>query len=137
MVKDLSHSKDRTTDLGAVKINNDAIATIASLAAMEIKGVSRMGGGIGKTLREVILRRASSKGVRIDSHEGDVKLTVSIVVDYGADIPGIADEVQEKVKRAVERMTGLTLADIDVIIEGVYAPAMDDAKSCAPKGGKS
>ncbi|MCX5680224.1 MAG: Asp23/Gls24 family envelope stress response protein [Candidatus Omnitrophica bacterium] len=49
------------------------------------------------------------------------KLSASIVVEYGSDIPRIADEVQDNVKRAVEKMTGLVLSAVDVIVEGVHA----------------
>ncbi len=128
MTNDSFH-KDRTTDLGAVRINNEAIATIASVAAMEIKGVHHMGGGLGRTLYEVLFRRASSKGVKIEMGDSESKLTVSIVVDYGVDIPRIADEVQENVKRAVERMAGLVLSEVDVIIEGVYAASIAEKKN--------
>lgn len=127
MTNDSSH-KNRTTDLGSVRINNDAIATIASVAAMEIKGVARMGGSLGKTLYEICFRRASSKGVRISMRENEAKLTVSIVVEYGVDIPRIADEVQDNVKRSVEKMAGLVLSEVDVVVEGVYAPSLSEKK---------
>ena len=113
--------RDRSTDLGVVRINNEAIMTIAAAAAMEIDGVHRLGGGIGTTLCEALFRRTNSRGVRINMREGDVKLSVSIVVEYGSDIPRIADEVQDNVKRAVEKMTGLVLSAVDVIVEGVHA----------------
>lgn len=113
--------RDRSTDLGVVRINNEAIMTIAAAAAMEVRGVHSLGGGIGTALREILLRRTHSKGVRIRMREGDVKLSASIVVEYGSDIPRIADEVQDNVKRAVEKMTGLVLSAVDVIVEGVHA----------------
>ena len=131
MSKDISH-KDRATDLGSVRINNDAIATIASVSAMEIKGVARMGGGLGKTLYEILFRRATSRGVRIEIKDGESKLTVSIVVEYGVDIPRVADEVQDSVKRAVEKMAGLVLSEVDVIVEGVYAPSAGEKKALQP-----
>lgn len=134
MTDGLSH-KDRMTDLGTIKIHNDAIATIASLAAMDIKGVCRMGGGIGKTLYEIVLRRASSKGVRIETREGEVKLTISIIVEHGVDIPRVADEVQESVKRSVERMTGLTISEVDVVVEGVYAPSPGESAPAQDRQG--
>ncbi len=113
--------RDRSTDLGVVRINNEAIMTIAAAAAMEVSGVHRLGGGIGTTLHEAIFRRTHSKGVRIRMRDGDVKLSVSIVVEYGSNIPRIADEVQDSVKRAVEKMTGLVLSAVDVVVEGVHA----------------
>jgi len=113
--------RDRSTDLGVVRINNEAIMTIAAAAATEVGGVHRLGGGIRTTLYEAIFRRTCYKGVRIKMREGDVKLSISIVVEYGSDISRIADEVQNNVKRAVEKMSGLVLSAVDVIVEGVHA----------------
>lgn len=113
----------RTTDLGMVKINNNAISTIASIAALEVKGVHKIGGGFGRTLSELFMHRSGSKGVKIHMHENELKLTIYIIVEYGVDIPRIADETQDNVKQAVEKMTGLVISGVDVIVEGVRHPA--------------
>lgn len=124
-----SGQRERTTDLGIVRINNDAIATIASIAATEIKGVHRMGGFFTKTICDLFRKKAQTKGVKIKMENSDVKLVISIVVEYGVNIPGVADEVQENVKRSVEKMTGLVLSEVDVVVEGVHSP------SAAARGG--
>ena len=116
----------RTTELGAVRINNNAITTIASIAAMEIKGVSKIGGGIGKTLFDFLSKKGVTKGVKINAKESEIKLTIYVTVEYGVDITRIADEVQENVKRAVEKMTGLALSGVDVVVEGVKSPFSKD-----------
>lgn len=119
MAKDQDMRRDRSTDLGVVRISNEAISTIASIAAMEVKGVCKMGGGTPRAIIDLCLRRFSSRGVRIQMTDGEVKLTVSVVVEYGVDIPRVADEVQENVKRAVEKMAGLVPSEVDIIVEGV------------------
>lgn len=126
MANETTH-RDRATDLGVVRINNNAIMAIASIAAMEIRGVYKIGGGIRKALCD-ILKKPGTKGVRIEMKDNEVKLTVSIIVEYGVDIPRIADEVQENVKRAVEKMAGLALSEVDVIVEGVHSNIMSDKK---------
>jgi uncharacterized alkaline shock family protein YloU len=113
-----SGQRQRPTELGMVRINNDAITTIASIAAKEVRGVHGMGGGLRKTLLEIIHRR-SFGGVKIYSKDSEVKLVVFIIVDYGIDIPKVADEVQDSVKHAVEKMTGLVISEVDVVVEGV------------------
>lgn len=118
--------RERSTDLGVVRINNEAITTIASIAAMEVKGVHKMGGGINKTLGEIFFRKVSAGGVRVVMNENELKLIVSIVVEYGIDIPRTADAVQDNVKNAVEKMTGLILSGVDVIVDGVFAPSQYD-----------
>ena len=119
MAKDQQAHGDRSTDLGVVRISNDAISTIASVAAMEVKGVCKMGWGTSKALIDSLLKRYSSRGVKIQMRDGEVKLTVAIVVDYGVDIPRVADEVQENVKRAIEKMAGLVPSEVDIVVEGV------------------
>lgn len=120
-----SGDRERTTDLGVVKISNDAIAAIAHTAAMEIKGVAKMGGGISRTICDMLTKRSPSRGIRIKVKEGEIRISVFVVVEYGVDIPRIADEVQENVKRAVEKMAGLVLSNVDVVVEGVSSPAVD------------
>jgi len=123
MTGDMTH-RERTTDIGVVRINNEAITTIASIAALEVKGVHKMGGGIKRALHEVFLRERASGGVKICVKESEIKLIVSIVVEYGMDIPRVADGVQDSVKRAVEKMAGLIVSEVDVVIDGVHAPAV-------------
>ena len=123
MTDNVTH-RDRSTDLGVVRINNEAITTIASIAAMEVKGVSRMGGGLKRTLGEIFLSRCGTGGVKISVKESEIKLSVSIIVDYGVDMPRVADEVQDSVKNTVEKMTGLVMSEVDVIVEGVYSQTL-------------
>ena len=122
--------RERATDLGAVRINNDVIAAIASIAATEVRGVYKMGGGLGKTLFDMLSKKVNTKGVRVEMYDGEARLSVSIIVEYGVDIPRIADEVQEKVKVAVEKMAGLILSEVNVVVEGVHArTAADERKA--------
>jgi len=127
MRRDLTE-RFRTTDLGVVKINNNAITTIASIAAMEVRGVKKIGGGIGRTLCELLTGRPGNKGVKIHITENDLRLSLYLTVEYGVDISRIADEVQENVKRAVEKMAGIVPSSVDVVIEGVHLPQGPDDK---------
>ncbi len=126
MAKSEQAPRERSTDLGVVRISNEAIATIASVAAMEVRGVSRMGGVSPKAFIDSLFNKFSSKGVNIRMKEGEVKLTVAIIVEYGVDIPRVADEVQENVKRSIEKMAGLVPAEVDVVVEGVRAEAANE-----------
>lgn len=127
MANDPTH-RDRATDLGVVRINNDAITTIASIAAMEVKGVHKMGSGLRKAFCDILCMKPSFRGVKIDMKDSEIRLIVSVVVEYGVDIPRVADEVQDNVKRAVEKMTGLIMSEVDVVIEGVHAPSVSSEK---------
>lgn len=127
MANRASVHRDRPTELGIVRINNHAITTIASIAATDVAGVRKMGGGLRKTILEIIHRR-SFGGVRIYSSEGEIRLVVSVIVEYGVDIPRVADEVQESVKHAVEKMTGLVISEVDVVVEGVISSGDTEKK---------
>lgn len=109
----------RATELGLVRINHEAIAAIASTAAMEVRGVYRIGSGAGRKIWDFLCMRTSGRGVKIAINEGEMRLTISIIVYYGAEITKLADDVQENVKHAVEKMTGLALSGVNVVVEGV------------------
>ncbi len=120
--------KERLTDLGATRIHNDVLASIASIAAGEIKGVYKLGGG-GWRLANLWKAPCQTRAIKIISSDmSEMKLAISIVVEYGVNIPRVADEVQENIKRQVERMTGLVLQEVNVDVEGVHKAAPTTAK---------
>jgi uncharacterized alkaline shock family protein YloU len=93
---------------------------------MEVQGVIKVGRGLGKTIYETMMGRAGKKGVKIHLIENELRLILYITVDYGVDIARVADGVQENVKTAVERMTGLVVSTVDIIVEGVRPPHGQD-----------
>ncbi len=110
---------------GNVNISDEVIGTLATLAAKEVKGVFGMaGGGIG--FAELLGKKNLAKGVKITKEETAVALDVSIVVEYGAKIPEVAEEVQDKVKGEVELMTGLTVSAVNVLVDGVNVPLTEE-----------
>ncbi|PIU41282.1 MAG: Asp23/Gls24 family envelope stress response protein [Candidatus Omnitrophica bacterium CG07_land_8_20_14_0_80_42_15] len=114
--------KEEKTELGFIKIHNDVIGTIASLAACEIEGVARTGEKAAKNIFDLI-KKKHKKGVKVESlNENDVKLTIDIVVKYGTNIPHMAARVQENVRKNVEKMTGLALSEVNLNIQGVAFP---------------
>jgi len=116
--------KEEKTDLGSIKIHNEVISSVASLAACEVKGVAKMGGSFARGIYDLISKQQFHKGVKVENlNENEIKITLHIVVEYGVDIPRIAAEVQESVRKNVEKMTGLSLSEVDVNIQGVTAPA--------------
>lgn len=108
---------DRQIDNGAVRINNEVVAIISGIAANEVEGVAGMGGGF--SLTEVFGKKSMNKGVRVEIAQGEAAIDINIVVEYGRNIPEIATIVQQNVKRQVETMTGLSVVEVNVNIEGV------------------
>ena len=78
-----------------------------------------MAGGFAGGITEVFGKKNFSKGIKVDVNEQKVKIDVNIIVEYGARIPDIAFEIQNRVKKAVESMTGLNVLEVNVHVQGV------------------
>ena len=102
-----------------IKIADDVVATIAGKAASEVKGVYSMSGGFAGGISEVFGKKNFTKGIKVDTTEKGVKVDANIIVEYGARIPDVAYEIQKRVKTAIENMTGLTIEEVNVHIQGV------------------
>ena len=102
-----------------IKIADDVIATIAGKAASEVAGVHSMFGGFAGGISEVFGKKSYTKGIKVDNSEKGLKIDVNIIVEYGARIPDIAYEIQNRVKKAIENMTGLKIEEVNVHIQGV------------------
>lgn len=105
--------------IGAVQIADDVVAMIASLAASEIDGVSSLIGNITNELMSKVGMKNLAKGVKVEVIDKRVKVDLSIMMDYGYNIPSTCGKVQEKVKTAIENMTGLSVVDVNIRIAGV------------------
>ena len=106
-------------NIGTVQIADDVVAIIAGLAATEVQGVSSMAGNITKEIISKLGVKNLSKGVRVTVEEGKVCVDVSINVEYGYAVTDVSYKVQEKVKAAIENMTGLNVTEVNVKIAGV------------------
>lgn len=105
---------------GNVKISPDVVSTIAGIAATGITGVAGMNNSIAGGIAEIFNSKKNlSRGVKVDIKEGTVIIDLYIIVDYGIRIPELAWEVQESVKNDVETMTGLSVENVNIHIEGV------------------
>lgn len=104
---------------GEVVIADEVVAVIAGLAAMEVDGVASMAGDATRELISKIGRKTLSKGVKVDILEGVVTIAITLNLKYGFNIMAVSAKVQEKVKAAVENMTGLTVADVNVRVAGI------------------
>jgi len=109
-------------NLGEVKIADEVVAIIAGLAAMEVDGVASMAGNATKELISKLGMKSLSKGVRVDVLEGIVTVMMALNLKYGYNIKSTTTKVQEKVKTAIENMTGLEVADVNIRIAGVEIP---------------
>ena len=121
MVKDErnTYTIHQDSNLGEVKIADEVVAIIAALAATEVEGVASMAGNITNDLIARLGMKNLSRGVKVDVLEGIVTVSLALVLKYGYNIMDVSAKIQEKVKAAVENMTGLTVADVNIRIAGV------------------
>lgn len=103
-----------------IKIADDVVAVIAGVAVSEVQGVFGMSGGFAGGISEVLSGKKNlAKGIKVEVIEKTTKIDVNIIVEYGTRIPDVAYEIQSKVKKAVETMTGLTVTEVNVHVQGV------------------
>ena len=108
------------TENEGIKISNDVVAVIAGVAVSEVQGVSGMAGGFAGGITEVLSGKKNlAKGIKVDIEEEKVKIDVNIIVEYGSRIPDVAFEIQNRVKKSVEGMTGLKVEEVNVHVQGV------------------
>ena len=107
-------------DNNKIKIADEVVAVIAGKAVSEIQGVYEMSGGFAGGIGEVLSGKKNlAKGIKVIVTEKEAKIDVNIIVEYGVRIPEIAFEIQTKVKKAVETMTGLNVTEVNVHVQGV------------------
>lgn len=110
------------TDNEGIQISNDVVAVIAGVAVSEVQGVSGMSGGFAGGITEVLSGKKNlAKGIKVEINEGIAKIDVNIIVEYGSRIPDVAFEIQTRVKKSVETMTGLKVEAVNVHVQGVHA----------------
>ena len=110
---------DFDNEKGSIKIADDVVGVIAGLAATEVEGVAGMSGGIVGGIAEILGRKNLSKGVKVEVSEKEAKVDLYMIINYGVRIPDVAWNVQENVKKAIENMTGLSVVEVNIHIQGV------------------
>ena len=102
-----------------MQIADEVVAIIAGLAATEVEGVVSMAGNITNDIVGKLGMKNLSRGVKVEVLEGVVSVRLALNIRYGYSIPETSQKVQEKVKAAIENMTGLEVADVNISITDV------------------
>ena len=111
---------EEITENEGIQISNDVIAVISGVAVSEVQGVSSMAGGFAGGISEVFSgKKNMSRGIKVDKTENKAKIDVNIIVEYGSRIPDVAYEIQNRVKKSVEGMTGFKVEEVNVHVQGV------------------
>lgn len=114
-----THILENEEQFGEVRIADEVVAIIAGLAASEVEGVASMAGNVTRDLIEKLGMKSLSKGVKINMDEKTVHVALAINIQYGYSVPSTSAKIQEKVKTAIETMTGLEVAEVNIKIVNV------------------
>jgi uncharacterized alkaline shock family protein YloU len=119
-----------SSDLGVIRIADEVVSTVAGIAASEVEGVASMSGGWGTDLVEKLGKKNLGKGIKVESTGDQTSIDIFIIIEFGYAIPKVAENVQREVKVAVESMTGLTVAAVNVHVVSVMTKktASEDAE---------
>ena len=109
----------KETDVNGVKIANEVVAIIAGVATSEVQGVAGMSGGLVGGISEILGKKNLSKGIKVEVEGNEAAIEIYIIVEYGVRIPDVAWVLQNKVKTAVEDMTGLNVVKVNIHVQGV------------------
>lgn len=120
-------SSEKDMDIGKVAAEGgkvvfapDVVATIANLAAADIKGVASLSSGVVDGISQMLGGRKSlTKGVKAEVGTQEAAIDVSIVVEYGFKIHEVCYEVQKAIKNAIETMTGLRVVEVNVYVQAI------------------
>lgn len=106
-------------NLGEIIIADEVIAIITGLASMEIEGVASMAGDATRELISKLGIKSLSKGVKVEVLENVVSVEAAVNLKYGYNIKEVSAKVQERIKVAIENMTGLQVADVNIRVAGI------------------
>ena len=110
-----------------IQISDDVVAIIAGKAVTEAPGVFAMAGGFAGGISEVLSGKKNlAKGIKVEVGEKEAKIDVNIIVEYGTRIPDVAFDIQNRVKSAVEGMTGLKVVAVNVHVQGVNTESNEE-----------
>lgn len=105
--------------IGNIRISDEAIAVIAANACREVKGVAGLAADTVGGIAEMIGVKQAGKGVKVEVGQHEVALDIKIIVEYNHDIPNVAWQAQERVRNAVEKMTGLNVVEVNITVQNV------------------
>lgn len=115
----MDETKVSEQEFGKITFANEVLATIAGIAACDVEGVAGMCGGFKDGIVDLLGKKNFTKGVKVAVNEKAVTVDIAIVVDYGVKLPEVCANIQDSVSKALETMTGLTVTDVNIAVEGL------------------
>ncbi len=110
---------NKEAQIGNISIADGVVASIAGIAALEVDGVSKLTGNISRELVSKLGKKNLANGVKVEIIDGVVSADISVEINYGSAIKKVSEEIQSKVKQAIETMTGLNVSVVNVVVSGI------------------
>jgi uncharacterized alkaline shock family protein YloU len=130
-------SSQLVTEHGRTSIADDVVAKIAGMAAREISGVHDFGAGTARAFGAIKEKLGAdegvTRGISVEVGERQAAVDVDLVVDYGVTMPDLAEAVRTNVISAVERMCGLEVTEVNVLVDDVYLPREEELVGARPE----
>lgn len=121
----------KATDGGRILFADDVIATIASLAVADVKGVCGMSGSVAEGFSSILSKKHNTKGVKVQVGTEEASVDLSVLIQYGHKIQEVCQNIQVAVKNAIETMTGLSCNEVNVFVAAVCFDAPEKKKAKA------
>jgi uncharacterized alkaline shock family protein YloU len=118
------------TDKGQTTIASGVVTKVAGIAAREVDGVHKLGGGVARALGAMTQRlpggESQSQGVSVEVGEKEAAVDLTVVVEYGESIPQVAQQIRENIIRRIEGLTGLVVTQVNVEVNDLHFAGDDD-----------
>ncbi len=114
---------------GKISFNNEVVATIAALATVDVPGVAGMSGGFTSGVAELLGRKNLTKGIKVEIGTKECAVDMNLIVKYGYKIHEVCQQIQQSVKESIEMMTGLSVVEINIHVQGVELEKKDKAEA--------
>lgn len=115
-----------SVDKGNIRISEEVVAIIAGIAAVNIEGVAGMSGGIAGGIAQLLGKSSLAKGVKVSIDGREAVIDIYVILLFGVRIPVTAFKIQEKVKNSVEALTGISVKEANVHVQGVLTDKSKD-----------
>lgn len=109
-----------STDLGVISIDDNVIATLAGVSAMESYGIVGMASkNATDGLFELLKWDHLSKGIKVYSKDNNLTIDLHVILEYGVKISVVAENIIDRVKFNVEKLTGMKVDKINIYVQGI------------------
>ena len=109
----------KATALPGVDIDADVVARAAAKMALEVGGVFALENAFTDGVAAAFGRDGRTRGVRVVSGSNGCVLHIGVVTKYGENVPEIAWNLQEHIKKGIENLIGVRVDRVNILIAGI------------------